>query len=381
MEQSLQGIRVLDLTRVLAGPYATMVMADLGADVVKVEMPKTGDDARQFGPFVGEESAYFMSINRGKRSIVLNLKDEEDKNVFLSLAEKADVVMENYRPGTMEKLGLGYDHLKEVNPTVIYAATSGFGHTGPYAKRPAYDAVVQAMGGLMSITGPKGGPPTRVGTSIGDITSGLFTVIGVLAALQHRHHTGEGQKVDVSMLDCQVAILENAIARFVVTGEVPKPGGNRHPSITPFEPFETEDGEIMIAAGNDALFAKLCRVLGTEAWLEDERFATNTQRTENIEIIVPLINDLTRKKKTSKWQELLDEAGIPNGPINSIDQVLSDPQVKARDMVKEVEHPTAGLLKMAGVPVKMSKTQGKIKSPAPELGEHQEQVIKEWLSK
>ncbi len=381
MEQSLQGIRVLDLTRVLAGPYATMVMADLGADVVKVEMPKTGDDARQFGPFVGEESAYFMSINRGKRSIVLNLKDEEDKNVFLSLAEKADVVMENYRPGTMEKLGLGYDHLKEVNPTVIYAATSGFGHTGPYAKRPAYDAVVQAMGGLMSITGPEGGPPTRVGTSIGDITSGLFTVIGVLAALQHRHHTGEGQKVDVSMLDCQVAILENAIARFVVKGEVPKPGGNRHPSITPFEPFETEDGEIMIAAGNDALFAKLCRVLGTEAWLEDERFATNTQRTENIEIIVPLINDLTRKKKTSKWQELLDEAGIPNGPINSIDQVLSDPQVKARDMVKEVEHPTAGLLKMAGVPVKMSKTQGKIKSPAPELGEHQEQVIKEWLSK
>jgi CoA:oxalate CoA-transferase len=379
MQQALEGIKVLDLTRVLAGPYATMVMADMGADVIKIEAPEIGDDSRQFGPYIKDESAYFMSLNRNKRSITLNLKAPKAKEIFIEMVKKADVVVENYRPGTMEKLGLGYEELKKINPKIIYAAASGFGHSGPYSKRAAYDAVVQAMGGIMSITGPKGGKPTRVGPSIGDVTAGLFTAIGVLAALNYRNNTGIGQKVDVSMLDCQVAILENAIARYVVTGEAPKPAGNRHSSITPFEPFETSDGEIMIAAGNDALFVKLCEVFGTEEWANDERFKTNPLRTKHVEELVPLITAVTRTKTTKEWQDLLDKAGVPNGPINTIDKVMEDPQILARDMIVEVDHPVAGHLKMAGVPIKMSETQGTVRTHAPLLGQHTEEILKELL--
>jgi CoA:oxalate CoA-transferase len=379
MKQALEGIKVLDLTRVLAGPYATMVMADMGADVIKIEAPEVGDDSRQFGPYIGDESAYFMSLNRNKRSITLNLKAPKAKELFIEMVKKADVVVENYRPGTMEKLGLGYEELKKVNPGIIYAAASGFGHSGPYSKRAAYDAVVQAMGGIMSITGPKGGKPTRVGPSIGDVTAGLFTAIGVLAALNYRNNTGIGQKVDVSMLDCQVAILENAIARYVVTGEAPKPAGNRQSSITPFEPFETSDGEIMIAAGNDALFVKLCEVFGTEEWAKDERFKSNPLRTKHVEELVPLITEITRTKTTRAWQDLLDKAGVPNGPINTIDKVMEDPQVLARDMIVEIDHPVAGHLKMAGVPIKMSETQGSVRTHAPLLGQHTEEILKELL--
>ena len=378
-KQALQGLKVLDLTRVLAGPYATMIMADLGADVVKVEIPGTGDDSRHFGPYIGQESAYFMSINRGKRSITLNLKDQDDQETFLKLVEKADVVVENYRPGTMEKLGLGYEVLHKRNPKAIYAAVSGFGHTGPYSHRPAYDAVVQAMGGIMSITGPEGGHPVRVGTSIGDITAGLFTTIGIMAALQHRNETGEGQKVDVAMLDCQLAVLENAIARYSVTGEVPGPAGNRHPSITPFETFPTIDGEIMIAAGNDALFKRLCQVFGATEWLEDERFSTNALRTEHREVLIPMIAAVTMEKTTGQWQTLLDESGVPNGPINTVDKVMADPQILAREMVQIVEHPDAGPVTMAGIPVKMSKTPGRIRSASPRLGEHTAEVFADWL--
>lgn len=379
MKQALEGIKVLDLTRVLAGPYATMVMADMGADVIKIEAPGVGDDSRAFGPYIANESAYFMSLNRNKRSITLNLKKPKAKELFLEMVKKADVVVENYRPGTMEKLGLGYEELKKINPGIIYAASSGFGHSGPYSKRAAYDAVVQAMGGIMSITGPKGGKPTRVGPSVGDITAGLFTAIGILAALNHRNNTGQGQKVDVAMLDCQVAILENAIARYVVTGEVPKPAGNRHTSITPFEPFETSDGEIMIAAGNDALFIKLCELFGTEEWVQDERFKSNPQRTKHVEELTPLITAITKTKTTKEWQELLDKAGVPNGPINTIDKVLEDPQVLAREMVVEVDHPVAGHLKMAGVPIKMSETQGSVRKPAPVLGQHTEEILQDLL--
>jgi CoA:oxalate CoA-transferase len=379
MKQALEGIKVLDLTRVLAGPYATMVMADMGADVIKIEAPGVGDDSRQFGPYIKDESAYFMSLNRNKRSITLNLKAPKAKELFIEMVKKADVVVENYRPGTMEKLGLGYEELKKINPKIIYAAASGFGHSGPYSKRAAYDAVVQAMGGIMSITGPKGGKPTRVGPSIGDVTAGLFTAIGVLAALNYRNNTGIGQKVDVSMLDCQVAILENAIARYVVTGEAPKPAGNRHSSITPFEPFETSDGEIMIAAGNDALFVKMCELFGTEEWAQDERFKSNPLRTKNVEELVPLITAVTKTKTTREWQDLLDKAGVPNGPINTIDKVMEDPQVLARDMIVEVDHPVAGHLKMAGVPIKMSETQGSVRTHAPLLGQHTEEILKELL--
>jgi CoA:oxalate CoA-transferase len=379
MRQSLEGIRILDLTRVLAGPFATMVMADLGADVVKVEVPGVGDDSRHFGPYLHGESTYFMSINRNKRSIVLNLKQKEDKAIFVQLVASADVVVENFRPGTMEKLGIGYEELRISNPDLIYAAVSGFGHSGPYSQRPAYDAVVQAMGGLISITGPEGGSGVRVGTSIGDITSGLFCVIGILSALRHRDLTGEGQKVDVAMLDCQVAILENAISRFLITGEIPRPAGNRHPSIAPFESFPTQDGELMIAAGNDVLFQKLSHELGHDEWPEMLSFQTNPMRVQNVRELAERIGEETRKKTTLEWQGILDEAGVPNGPINTVDRVIADPQVLSRQMIQTVTHPVAGQVAMAGVPIKMSRTQGEIRKSSPMLGEHQRDVLLDWL--
>lgn len=375
MEKSLESVIILDLTRVLAGPYCTMVLADLGAEVIKVEMPDKGDDSRQFGPYVNGESAYFMSINRNKKSITMNLKNEEAKNQFLRLVEKVDVVVENYRPGTMEKLGLGYEKLREVNPKIIYAASSGFGHSGPYSQRPAYDGVIQAMGGIMSITGAKGGKPTRVGPSIGDITSGLFTAIGILGALNYRNQTGLGQKVDVAMLDCQVAILENAIARYFTTGVSPKPAGNKHSSIVPFEPFQTSDGEIMIAVGNDNLWRKFCKEINREDLTEDERFKTNPLRLENYNELRPLIAEKIAIKSTDAWQKILDEAGVPNGPINNIERVVKDPQVLAREMLIEVEHPKAGKMKIPGIPIKMSATQGIVRNAAPLLGEHTNEVL------
>jgi len=379
MAYALEGIKVLDLTRVLAGPYATMILGDLGADIIKVEMPGVGDDSRQFGPYQKDESAYFMSINRNKRSMTLNLKEEKGKKLLLEMVKHVDVVVENFRPGTMEKLGLGYDVLREINPRIIYAAASGFGHTGPYSKRAAYDAIVQAMGGIMSITGQRDGKPTRVGPSVGDITAGLFTAIGILAALIGRDKTGKGQKVDVAMLDCQVAILENAIARYVVSGEIPKPIGNRHSSIVPFEPFDTKDGELMIAAGNDALWIKFCEALGIEELSRDERFVTNPLRNKNYKILRPIIAEIIKGKTTEEWQDILDKAGVPNGPINTVDKVVENPQVKARDMIVEVEHPRAGKLKMPGIPIKMSETPGDIRKHPPILGEHTEEILTELL--
>lgn len=379
MSGPLSGIKVLDLTRVLAGPYATMIMGDMGAEIVKIEAPGLGDDSRQFGPHVGTESAYFMSLNRNKRSLTLNLKHPKGKTLFLELVKKTDLVVENFRPGTMEKLGLGYEDLKTVNPRVIYGACSGFGHTGPYSHRAAYDAIVQAMGGIMSITGELDGKPTRVGPSIGDITAGLFTTIGLLTALYYRDRTGKGQKIDVAMLDCQVAILENAIARYVVTGKNPKPLGNRHNSIVPFETFETSDGEIMIAAGNDELWKRLCEVIGFPELAIDKRFSTNPLRNEHYQILRPLLGGILKEKPCSHWMERLEEAGIPNGPINCIGEVIENPQVQAREMIIEVDHPKAGQLKMAGVPVKLSESPGGIQKPAPLLGEHSKEILMEWL--
>ncbi len=380
MEFALENVKVLDLTRVLAGPYATMILGDLGADVVKVEMPGTGDDARAFGPYVKDESAYFMSLNRNKRSITLNLKEEEGKKILKEMVKHFDVIVENFRPGTMEKLGLGYETLKEINPKIVYAASSGFGHTGPYSKRAAYDAVVQAMGGIMSITGQENGKPTRVGTSVGDINAGMFTAIGILSALYRVKETGKGQMVDVAMLDSQVAILENAIARHVVTGEIPKPQGNRHPAIVPFETFDTRDGEIMIAAGNDALWAKLCRAMGLDSLTDDPKYRTNPLRNTNYVELKPILEGTTKKKTTAEWQEILDDAGVPNGPINTIDKVIEDPQVIAREMILEMDHPTAGKLKVPGIPVKLSDTPGKIRCAAPTLGQHTNEVLKEYFA-
>lgn len=376
MKQALDGIRVLDLTRVLAGPYCTMTLADMGAEVIKVEEPLKGDDARHFGPYVNGESAYFMSINRNKKSITMNLKSEDAKKEFLKLIKNVDVVTENFKPGTMEKLGLGYDVLKEINPRIIYAATSGFGHTGPYSKRPAYDGVVQAMGGIMSITGAKGGKPTRVGPSIGDIIAGLFTSIGILGALRYRDTEGVGQKVDVSMLDCQVAVLENAVARYFVNGVSPKPEGNRHASIVPFEPFDTADGEIMIAVGNDNIWKNFCEQIGKNDLAGHELYSSNPLRTYNYESLRPQIAEAITQKTTSEWQQLFDMNSIPNGPINSIEQVVNDPQINYRNMIVEMIHPVAEKIKVPGIPIKMSETQGTIRHAAPVLGADTEEVLR-----
>lgn len=375
----LNGIVVLDLTRVLAGPYCGMLLADYGCNVIKIEAPGEGDDSRAFGPFVGNESAYFMSLNRNKRSMTLNLKEQEAKELFKKMVAKADVVLENYRPGTMEKFGLGYDELKKINPRIIYGACSGFGHTGPYSQKPGYDILAQAMGGIMSITGPEGGDPVRVGASIGDIIAGLFTTVGVLMALHHREKTGEGQKIDVSMLDCQLAILENAIARYFVSGSAPKPLGTRHPSITPFDAFKSKDGYIIVGAGNDRLFEKLCDIIGQPAMKADERFKTNSLRTQNYKDLYSYMQPALEAKTTDEWIVELEAAGIPCGPINTIDKVVTDPQVLFREMIVETDHPVAGPVKMAGAPIKMSATPGSVDVPAPMLGQHNAEILGELL--
>ena len=375
----LQGIKVLDLTRVLAGPYCTMILADFGADVMKIEPPKTGDDARAFGPFVGGESAYYMSLNRNKRSMILDFKNLKHVAAFKEMITKADVVVENYRPGTMEKFGLSYGILKEINPSIIYAACSGFGHSGPYSHNPAYDIIVQAMGGIMSITGDENGAPTRVGASVGDITAGVFTALGIMLALYHREQTNEGQLVDVAMMDCQVSILENAIARYVTSGVVPKPIGNRHPSITPFSSFTAQDGPIIVAAANDRLWKKLCDVLKKTEWLTDKRFIDNPTRTKNFRELHKLLDEILSTKPILYWKELLDNAGIPCSPINDIADIINDPQIKEREMIVEVNHPTAGKLKMPGIPIKMSSTPGLIKTAAPLLGHDTNEILKDLM--
>jgi CoA:oxalate CoA-transferase len=373
----LAGITVVDLTRVLAGPYCTMVLADLGARVIKVEAPGRGDDARHIGPFTDGQSAYFMSLNRGKESIALDLKHTDDRATFEALIARADVLVENFRAGTMARLGYDWGALHARYPRLIYAATSGFGQTGPYNNRPAYDIVVQAMGGIMSLTGHPGDPPTRVGTSIGDIAAGLFTAIGVNAALYHRERTGDGMMIDVAMLDCQVAILENAIARYAATGEVPGPIGSRHPSITPFQAFATADGHIVIAAGNDALFARLCRTIGAPQLAGDDRFTTNDLRTQHCAALKDYIESALRPRPSRDWLALFESEGIPCGPLQDVAQVLADPQVHARNMVV-----TAALgateLTMAGNPVKMSAFDDPpTRAPAPALDQHRAKIVDE----
>lgn len=350
----LNGIVVVDMTRVLAGPYCTLVLADLGARVIKVEPPGTGDDSRGFGPFINGKSAYFASLNRGKESIALDLKKPADRAIFEALLAKADVLIENYRGGTMAKLGYGWAALQARFPRLVYAACSGFGQTGPYAGRAAYDMVVQAMGGVMSITGHPGGPPTRVGTSIGDLTAGLFTAIGINAALVQRAATGRGMMIDVSMLDCQIAILENAIARYVATGQVPGPLGARHPSITPFEAFATADGHMVIAAGNDGLFVKLAEALGQPGLATNPLFNTNEQRTRHQPALKAEIEAVTTTKPTADWLAVLERAGVPAGPINRVDQALADVQVRHRNMLVTIDDETMGRVAMAGNPIKMS---------------------------
>ncbi|MFQ5872284.1 MAG: CaiB/BaiF CoA transferase family protein [Dehalococcoidia bacterium] len=381
MAGPLEGTRVLDLTRVLAGPYATMVLADLGAEVIKVERPEGGDMARGSGPFIDGESSYFLSLNRGKKSIVLDLKSERGREILFHLAKRCDVLVENFVPGVMSRLGLEYEAVKKHNPRIIYASVSGFGQTGPYASRPALDVIVQGVGGIMSITGEPGGPPIRPGSSLGDIVAGLFTAIGILAALQERERSGVGQALDISMLDCQVAVLENAFARYFATGEVPGPLGTRHPVATPFQAFETRDEYITVAfvGGAKDQWPLFCALLGRVDLIDDERFQTSWSRTQNYDQLIPLLTKEMKKKTSSQWLKELGEAGIPCGPINNVEQVVQDPQVSAREMITEVPHPSLGPLKVVNTPVKLSRTSPRLEGAAPGLGEHTREVLRELV--
>ncbi len=379
MDGPLKNLLVVDLTRVLVGPYCTMILSDLGARVIKIEAPEIGDDSRGFGPFIDEYSAYFMSLNRGKESIALNLKNKDDKKVFEKILAKADILVENFKPGTLEKWGFGWNEVSKKYPKLIYASASGFGQTGPLKGLPAYDMVVQGMGGLMSVTGHPNSEPTRVGTSIGDITAGLFTAIGINAALYDRQKTGKGTFIDVSMLDCQIAILENAIARYLSKNEIPEPMGSRHPSIAPFEAFKTKDSFLIIAAGNDKLFKSLCEVLEIPNIANDEMYKTNSLRSQNIDKLKLIIEDKLQHKNTDEWIKVMENLKIPCGPIFNIKQAVENPQIKERNMIVKSFHKKIGEFKSAGNPIKMStyndeKTRGDI----PDLDEHRDKILKEF---
>jgi CoA:oxalate CoA-transferase len=357
------GVVVLDLTRVLAGPFCTMMLAELGARVIKIENPAGGDDSRHFEPFAGGQSAYFASLNRGKESIALDLKKDADRAVFRELVRRGDVLTENFRPGTLDRLGFGYAELKALNPRLIFASVSGFGQTGPWAGKPAYDVIVQAAGGLMSVTGWPDGSATKAGTSVGDLTGGLFLLAGIAAALYHRERTGEGMRVDVSMFDGQLAILESAVARYALTGHPPGRIGNRHPSIAPFEPYQTADKPLVIAAGNDALFARLCQALGQPELAADPRFVTNRDRVANAAALQQALENVLRTAPVAHWLSVLETAGVPCGPINSVAEAVEHPQAAARNMIVR-----AGDLRMAGNPIKLSAFEDPpTRRPAPEL--------------
>ncbi len=380
MDGPLKNLLVIDLTRVLVGPYCTMILSDLGARVIKIEAPETGDDSRKFGPFINDYSAYFMSLNRGKESIALNLKNKDDKKIFEKILSKADILVENFKPGTLEKWGYGWKDVNKKYPKLIYASASGFGQTGPLKELPAYDMVVQGMGGLMSVTGHPDNEPTRVGTSIGDITAGLFTAIGINAALYDRQKTGKGAFIDVSMLDCQIAILENAISRYLSKNEIPKPMGSRHPSIAPFEAFKTKDSYIIIAAGNDKLFTKLCEVLNINDIPKEKRFNSNSLRCENMDSLKKILEDKLKLKNTNEWIKEMEKLKIPCGPIFNIKQAVENPQIKHRNMIVKSYHKIIGEFQSSGNPIKIStykdeNTRGDI----PDLDEHREKILKEFI--
>jgi crotonobetainyl-CoA:carnitine CoA-transferase CaiB-like acyl-CoA transferase len=380
MGPALEGIRVLDLSRALAGPYCTMMLGDMGAEIIKLEIPGTGDEARHYGPpFQEGESSYFLSVNRNKLSITLNLKDPRGKEIFRELAKKSDVLVENFRPGTMEELGLGYDSLKGLNPKLIYCAITGFGPKGPDSQRPGYDLIAQGMGGIMSVTGPIGGPPYRVGIAQADITAGMFAAYGIMVALFHRERSGQGQKVETSLFQSQIAQLTFQAGRFFATGESPRPQGNQHPLIAPYESFKTKDGHINIAVGNNALWSTFCKVMGLESYEKDPRFDTNPKRVQNRPALVDIIEERTVKFTTEELRKILDGAGIPNGPVWTVGEALTAPQTIALGMVQELEHPRAGRIKVTGIPVNLSSTPGSLRQPPPLLGQHTEEVLSKLL--
>lgn len=376
---ALANLRILDLTRVLAGPFAAMMMADMGAEVIKIEQPGVGDDSRAFGPFKNGESSYYMNLNRNKKGVTLNLKGK-GKEIFLDLVKKSDVVLENYRPGTMEKLGLGYEDLKKINPRIVYGAVSGFGHYGPFSQRPGYDIIGQAMGGLMSTTGWPNTGPTRSGTAMSDVLAGLSVTIGILAAINSRETTGLGQKVDVALVDSVVASLEIITQIYLSDGRIPQRNGNRYESIYPYDSFKTKDGDMVIGAGNDKLYAICCNVMGKPELIKDERFDINPKRIKNHAELKPLVEAWTVTQNTEEAVEKLLAAGCPAAPINTIDKLVTCPHIAgAREMFVEVEHPVAGKMKLTGSHIKMSDTKPGVRTPAPLLGQYNEEVYGELL--
>lgn len=379
----LSGITVLDFSRVLAGPYCTMVLADLGARVIKIEKLGTGDDTRAFGPFVDGESAYFMCFNRGKESIALDIKSPRDRDLLERMLTQADVVVENFRPGVMDRLGYGAERLARTHPHIVYASISGFGHTGPFSELPGYDMVVQAMGGVMSLTGWPDAPPARVGTSFGDLSAALFAAVGIVSSLYKRTQDAQGMRVDIGMLDCQAALMETALARFDVEGKVPTRTGDSHPSLAPFETFGAKDGRFVIAAGNDQLFMLLAEALGNPKLALDARFLTNDLRCRNRPDMVAAIETITSSEVITHWIDRLNEAGVPCAPINTIDKLFDHPQLAARNMIVQVQGRAERTVRTAGNPIKLSAFDDiDVNTPlrAPGLDEHRESILAELMS-
>ena len=379
--RALDGVRVLDLTRALAGPYCTMMLGDYGADVVKIEIPGTGDDTRGWGPpYIGDQSAYFLSINRNKRSITLNLRNPKGRDVFMDMARTADVIVENYTPGVTSRLGIDYESVKVVNPGIIYCSISGFGQTGPYREKPAYDQVMQGLGGIMSLTGEPDGSPVKMGIALTDIGAGMMGAYGILGALYHRESRGEGegQHIDVSMLDLQVAWLTYMGGYYFATGANPKKVGAAHPTLVPYQAFMCQDGKyINIAVGSERLWQRFCAAMGREDLQEDPDYAENGDRVRNRSKLVPLLQEEFLKKPTAEWVTQIEAGGVPCGPINELSDVFADPQVLDRNMLLDVAHPTLGTIKQAGIPIKYSRTEGEIRMPPPLLGEHTRELLTE----
>ena len=374
MKQALEGIKVLDFSRVLAGPYCTMLLADMGAEVIKIERPDSGDDTRQFGPFQNGESGYFMFLNRGKKSIEIDLKNEEDFEIIIDLIKEADVLVENFRPGVMKKLGLDYDSLQAINQDLVYCSISGFGQYGPYTERPAYDLVAQAMGGMASITGHPETAPTRSGSSLGDMGAALYAAYGVMTALFHRERTGEGQSVDVAMVDSIYSLLEHNVMRYTSEGVIPERIGSRHPISAPFDVYKSQEGYVVIATANDSLFAKLCRLMEREELISDQRFSKDIERGKNESELKRIIEAWLADYRAEDAVEMINAAGVPSSLILNIAEISESDQIKERDMLLEIDHPVAGKTRIPGNPVKLSATPMQVKSPSPALGEHNDSI-------
>jgi formyl-CoA transferase/CoA:oxalate CoA-transferase len=377
MSLPLEGIRILDFTRFMSGPFATMLLGDLGADVIKIE-PPGGEDTRGWGPpWIGTDSAYFVSVNRNKRSIIIDLKKAEGLEIVKKLVEKSDVIIENFRPGVAKQLGISYDHLSNINPKLVYCSISGFGQNGPYRDKPGYDLVALAMSGLMSITGEPDRPPVKFGVPIADLTTAMLAALSIIAALLWREKTGKGQYIDMALLDVQVLLLSHQAFNYFVTGEEPKRMGSSHPNIVPYQAFETIDGYIIVAVGSEKLWKQFCNIIERTDLAENPRFKTNADRVVNRDELIKELNTIFRSKSTSFWLEKLEKGGIPVAPILTVGQVLNDEHVKYRGMVFEIQHPEAGMIKMLGTPFKLSVTPGRVRYSPPTRGQHTYEILKE----